>query len=178
MKRKRLSAVLGIVLALVMLAGLTVQFASAAVGNEYTIEFLNPLGRVEPQDNQPLIERIPWQLDGNGHLKEKKVIMRLQYSSNNVGDALAMMLIDEYGKYGEYYPDAGIIFVTAGLGGNWGAKTEASYNVNWVNPTGVAGSPSYWRAPTGSPADWNDKYAAGNGVYAGRIDIAIMGLAD
>ena len=173
MKRKRFSAVLGVTLALVLLLGLTIPLASAA--EEYTIEFLNPLGRVEPQDNQPLAERVPWKLDANGHLTEKKVIMRAQYSSTNVGDALVLSLIDEYGKYGQYYPDAGIIYVTGSLGGNWGSRTDDQYNVSYVNPA----SAPYWRAPTGAPSDWNDKYSAGTGNYTGgNIDIAIMGLAD
>jgi hypothetical protein len=167
---------MGVILAFVMLLGLTLPLASAA--DEYTIEYLNPLGRVEPQDNQPLTERVPWQLDANGHLTEKKVIMRLNYGSTNVTDALVLNLMDQYGKYGQYHANGGIIYVTSALSGNWGAKSEANYNVNWVNPTGATGSPSYWRAPTGSPADWNDKYAAGNGAYAGKIDIALMGLAD
>jgi hypothetical protein len=47
---------MGVILAFVMLLGLTLPLASAADG--YTIEFLNPLGRIEPQDNQPLAERV------------------------------------------------------------------------------------------------------------------------
>ena len=175
MKHKRLSAVLGCVLALIMLAGLTVPLTSA---NSVTLEFLNPLGRIEPQENRSLAERYAWKLDENGKLTEKKVIMRLFYANSLAPTALMMRLIDEYGKYGEFYDDAGIILLTAGLSGNWGPKTEANYNVNWVEGrTGV----TYVTAPAGAPADWNDKYSSGSGNYNsahGPVDIAIMGVAD
>ena len=55
MKRKRFSAVLGCILTLAILAGIAVPLASAA---EQTITFLNPLGKVEPLDNQALAERL------------------------------------------------------------------------------------------------------------------------
>ena len=176
MKRKRLSRIIGIILTVMMLAGLAVPFASA--GGTYTLEFLNPKGRIEPHDNQPLTERVPWQLDAQGHLMEKKVVLRLQYDTTNTGDALALLLMDEFGKYGQYYPDAGIIYVTSAFSGNWGPKTEQNYNVNWVNPTGASGSPSYWQAPTGAPSNWNDLYRSGTGTYSGKIDIVLGGIAN
>ncbi|MDR0490995.1 MAG: hypothetical protein LBH28_07105, partial [Oscillospiraceae bacterium] len=56
MKKKRLSAVLGCILAFAILAGFTVPFASAA--DDVSIEFLNPLGTFVPNDNQPLAQRV------------------------------------------------------------------------------------------------------------------------
>ena len=178
MKRKRLSAILGCILALTILAGFLLPLANAA---DVTIEFLNPFGRIEPLDNQPLAERTPWAVDASGHLTEKKVILRVTYSGSHGPDALVMHLIDQYGKYGQYYPDAGIIFVTSSLGGNWGPKTEQNYNVNWVNPTGGAGSPTYFSTNYTSSVtggNWVDQYSSGSGTYAGPIDVAILGTAD
>jgi hypothetical protein len=172
-KKKRFSAILGVVLAFVLLIGLTLPLAGAA--GAYTIEFLNPLGRVEPQDNQPLTERVPWLLDADGHLTETKVVMRIQYDTTSTGDALAMMLMDEFGRYGQYYPNAGIVYVTSAFSGNWGPKTELNYNTNWVvGGTGVSVSnlTGYSMAPlTGT-------YQPSNANYRGKIDVALGGIAN
>ena len=56
MKRKRLSALFGIIIALALLAGLTVPLAMA---DEVVIEFYNPLAEWEPIDNMPIASRAP-----------------------------------------------------------------------------------------------------------------------
>jgi hypothetical protein len=172
-KRKKLTKLLGVILALVMLSGLTMPFASAS---EVTIEFLNPLGRVEPLDNQPLTERPEWLLDENGKLMERKVVRAITFSNNQASIALAMMLMDEFGRYGEFYPDAGILLVANGsLGNNWGRRSDQEY-INMVNVT----NSRYTAAGTVggmTAAVWNARYQSPV-AYTGRIDIAIMGVAD
>ena len=56
MKRKRFSALLGIIIALTLLVGLTTPIASSA---SVVIEFYNPLAEMEPQDNMPIAPRAP-----------------------------------------------------------------------------------------------------------------------
>ena len=56
MKRKRFSALLGIIIALTMLASLTVPIATA---EDVEIEFYNPLAELEPVDNMPIAPRGP-----------------------------------------------------------------------------------------------------------------------
>jgi len=172
-KRKRISKLLSIILTLVLLSALSVPFASAA---EVTIEYLNPLGRLEPLDNQPLSERTPWQLDANGKLTERKVLRAVTYGNNQASVALIMMLIDEFGRYGEFYDDAGILFVANGsLGFNWGRRSDAEYSamVNVTNSRYTASA-----AINGlTAAQWNARYQSPV-AYTGKVDAVFGGVAD
>jgi hypothetical protein len=89
-KKKRLSAVLGCLLAFAILAGIAVPFASAAAADE-TIEFLNPLGTFMPNDNQPLA--------GRASLAGKSVALCYYAKDANreALTALGRMLLIEYG---------------------------------------------------------------------------------
>jgi len=173
-KIKRLSKLLSVILTLVLLSGLAIPFASA--NDEVKIEYLNPLGRVEPLDNQPLAERTPWALDEDGKLTERKVIRAVTYGNNQASVALIMMLIDEFGRYGEFYPDAGIIMAGNGsLGGNWGRRTDVEYG-NMVN---VSNS-RYTAAATINgltAAQWNARYQSPI-TFTGKVDYVISGVAD
>ena len=55
MRKRKLSAFIVVVLAAAMLVGVVIPLASAA---DETITFLNPLGKVDPPDNQPLAARL------------------------------------------------------------------------------------------------------------------------
>ncbi|MDR0489865.1 MAG: fibronectin type III domain-containing protein, partial [Oscillospiraceae bacterium] len=79
MKRKKLLRVMGCLLAIAMLAGIMVATVSA---DSPEIAFLNPLGEVEPVQNQPLVARLA---DLNGSR-----IRLLQYGAANSASQLAM----------------------------------------------------------------------------------------
>ena len=65
MKKKRFSAVLGLVLSIVIMAGIAVPAASAA--DSVTVTVLNPKGTVEPLTNWPLAER-DWKASDGGRI--------------------------------------------------------------------------------------------------------------
>ena len=194
MKKKKLSAFIAVLLALTFIAGMAGPFVGAA---DVTIEFLNPLGKVDMHDNLPLAERVPWKLDENGRLTERKVLGLPTNGTQFAQIAVAMHLIDKFGKFGQYYPDAGIVLVTSSIGGNWGPNTDASYDFFNNSPDGQAAGTlsgnmnTYYTAPAGvlpSQNAWNLAYSAhpnmtaagavtGTANIAGDIDVQLAGTA-
>jgi hypothetical protein len=103
-------------LALAILLGFAAPFASAA---SETITFLNPLGKVEPLDNQPLAER-PDSLRG-------KTVLLLYYGAacnSEVGQALGQLLTAEYTTAIIKQDDPGI----PALGLPYDARSAANYD--------------------------------------------------
>ena len=197
MKKKKLSAFIAVLLALTFIGGMAGPFVSAS---NVTIEFLNPLGKIDMFDNLPLAERTPWLLDDQGRLMERKVIGLPTNGTQFAQIAIAMRLIDKFGKYGQFYPDAGIILVTSTIGGNWGPNTDASYDLYNNSPDGLATGGlggftgninTYYTAPAGvlpSQNAWNLAYSAhpnmttagavtGTANIAGDIDVQLAGTA-
>ncbi|MDR0491120.1 MAG: hypothetical protein LBH28_07760 [Oscillospiraceae bacterium] len=147
MKRKRLSALLGCILALTVLAGFVVPIAGRAADFELTV--LNPKADFEQINNMPLADRKPLQDKLNS--KQPLNILVLFYgkfSNEQETWGVAWALKDYWmGKYG--YTDAGIkltgVFDNAGTGTNnttrywkalgvppplgtpWGTKSGKSY---------------------------------------------------
>jgi len=196
-KRKKLSAIIAVLLALTFVAGMTGPLASAS---NVTIEFLNPLGKIDTLDNLPLAERTPWLLDDEGRLLERKVVGLPNNGTTFPIFAIAMHLIDIYGKYGQFYPDAGIILVASAFGGNWSSNTEAHQELYNNSPDGLAsgglggftgGLMTYVTAPAGvlpSTNAWNLAYSAhpnmnaagvttGTANWTGDIDVQLAGTA-
>ena len=196
MKRKKLSAFIAVILALTFIAGMTGPFAGAA---NVTIEFLNPLAKIDMHDSLPLAERIPWKLDENGKLTERKVIALTTNGTQFAQIAIAMRLIDKFGKY-DPATDAGILLITSSIGGNWGPNTDASYDLYANSPDGLAtgglGGTSgnintYFTAPAGvlpSTNEWNLAYSAhpnmtelgattGTANWVGDVDAVLAGTA-
>ena len=130
MKKKRLSMLLGCILALAIVAGIAVPLATAAT---VTVEVLNPLGNFDIQYNQPLTSRDRFlnaegEVDFNG-----KVIGLSTYSkvgNANAATALGQLLTAEF-------PGVTVQTVTA-LGSPWNNKTDANYNL-WAGVTATGG---------------------------------------
>jgi hypothetical protein len=196
-KRKKLSAFIAVMLALTFLFAMAVPFAGAS---SVTIEFMNPLGKIDMWDNLPLAERKPWALDEQGRLTER-IVMGLPTNGTTFPQvAIAMHLIDLYGKYNQYYPGAGIILVTSAFGGNWASNTYASQQLYNNSPDGLASGglggftgaiATYYAAPTGvlpSVNAWNLAYSShpnmtaagavtGTVNWTGDIDVQLAGTA-
>ena len=122
-------------LAVTLLAGLALPFASAS-GPGVTIEFLNPLGKIDMHDNIPLAERKPWNLGPDGKLRERIVLAMPTNGTQMSQIAIAMHLIDQYGKY-DPATGHGIILVTSSIGGNWGPNADVSYDLLGNSPDGL-----------------------------------------
>ena len=180
MKRKKLSALLAIILTLTIVAAMTAPLASAS---EVTIEFLNPLGKIDPLDNNPLAERTPWLLDANGKLLEKKVIGVYTQSGTAGTNAIAMALVDEFGLYN---PETGhgIILVNGAHGGNWGRRADATYDYRMVRPSGQslndpAGQAVTYLTTLPATPNMPNGYGIGmTGAYSGWIDVVLSGEAN
>ena len=89
MKRKRLSILLGFILTLTMLAGLTIPLASAA---DVTIEFYNPLAEWEPIDNMPIASREP--LKAKIAAGEEINLLAMYYGGKPYGASMSIALAD------------------------------------------------------------------------------------
>ena len=116
MKRKTLSALLGCVLAISLLAGIVIPFAGAS--NNVAIPFLNPLAEVDVPYDQPLSERLD-------SLQNKNIVLAA-YSKDANSEALrglGQLLQKEYNCTVSYSPT---------LGSAWNEKTDANYNT-WAN---------------------------------------------
>ena len=140
MKRKRISKLIAIALALTFMVGAVGPLGTLAAPASVEIEFLNPLGKIDMLDLQPLAIRTPWALDAQGHLTERKVLEVPTNGTQSPQIGVAMHLIDMFGKYGEYYEDAGIVLVTRTIGGNWGSNGYVSYDVYSNFADGLAAS--------------------------------------
>ena len=113
MKKKRVSAVIGCLLALIMMVGIVMPLSAAAV----TLEFLNPLGTVIPPANQPLVTR-PADLNG-------KTVKLINYGAATTPSALSLAALGDQLKYD--YPS--VTIVTATISGTmYDAKTPAIYD--------------------------------------------------
>lgn len=113
MKRKRISALLGIVIALTVLAGLTVPLATAE-GVE--IEFYNPRAELEPIDNMPVASRASLNkkiADG-----EEINLLVMYYGGKpfgaNLGISLADLVKEEFVKKNPALEDKISITITNG----------------------------------------------------------------
>jgi len=185
-------------LALTFLVGMAAPFAGAS---NVTIEFLNPLGKIDMLDNLPLAVRTPWALDEEGKLTERKVLSLPTNGTQFAQVAIAMHLIDRFGKY-DPVTDAGIILVTSSIGGNWGPNSDTSYDLLSNSPDGLANANAfgtnvtgnlvtYFTAPAGvlpSQNAWNLAYSAhpnmnaagavtGTANWVGDIDVQLAGTA-
>lgn len=197
MKKRKLSAFIAVLLAFTFLFAMASPVASAS---NVTIEFLNPLGQIDMKDSLPLAERRPWALDENGRLTERIVLGLPTNGTQFPQIAIAMHLVDLYGRYGEFHPGAGIILVTSSIGGNWGPNTYASYDVYANSPDGLASGGlggftgnvvTFLTAPVGtlpSQGEWNVRYSShpnlndqnmpiGAVNWTGDIDVQLGGTA-
>ncbi|MCL2366509.1 MAG: hypothetical protein FWC75_05605 [Oscillospiraceae bacterium] len=201
MKRKKLSIFIAAILTMALIFTMT---APLAVASNVTIEFLNPLGQIDMLDNLPLAERRPWQLDENGKLTERIVVGLPTNGTLFPQIAIAMHLIDLYGRYNEIHPGAGIVLVTSAFGGNWSSNTDASQDFFNNSPDGLAAGglgglsvggaavPTYVVAPAGvlpSVGEWNLRYSShpnmnpitgattGTINFTGDIDVQLAGTA-
>jgi len=152
-------------LAVTLLAGMAAPFASAS--DPVTIEFLNPLGKIDMHDNLPLAERKPWKLDPiTGKLTERIVLGMPTNGTQQSQIAIAMHLIDRFGKY-DPVTNAGIILVTSSIGGNWGPNADVSYDVMANSPDGMATGGLGWppaSVTAGASQNMNTYYTAPAGV--------------
>ena len=96
-KRKRVSALFGIIIVITMLAGLMAPTASGAA---VTIEFYNPLAEMEPIDNMPIAPRGP--LNAKIAAGEEINLLIMYYGGKpfgaNLGIALADLAREEFYK--------------------------------------------------------------------------------
>jgi hypothetical protein len=160
--KKKLSAVFCALLALAMLAGLTVPFAAAA---NVSLEIINPKAKLEPIDNMPLADRAPLaaKLAANGGQGVKILLLFYEKASNSEAlIALAQLLKAEYpnieldaiqNNHATWQADG----TAPPLGTPWGPKTGAGY---------TDGHP-YTEQP-------NDRYI----YWATHYDAIIFGVAD
>ena len=132
MKRKKLSMALGLALAIAILAGFAVPFASAA--GDVSVKVLNPLGKYDIQKNTPLASRAKMlDKDGNIDLNGKVIgISGYTKPGNKPGlDALGDLLIERFP--GVLVVDTGV----ADIGSPWYNKTPANYDL-WGGVTPLA----------------------------------------
>jgi len=207
-KRKKSSTVLiAVMLAVTLMTGMAAPLASATPA-PVTIEFLNPLGKIDMLDNLPLAERKPWALDPvTGKLTERIVLALPTNGTQQAQIAIAMHLIDRFGKY-DPETNAGIVLVTSSIGGNLGPNADVSYDVMSNSPDGMAvggiGWPpasetagasqnmvTYFAAPVGvlpTQGAWNLAYSShpnmnaagivtGTVNWAGDIDVQLAGTS-
>ncbi|MDR0491970.1 MAG: hypothetical protein LBH28_12075 [Oscillospiraceae bacterium] len=156
MKRKRLSIVLGCVLALALMAGIAIPIASAAT---VTLNVLNPFANFQIQKNQPLSSREKFlnalgEVDLNG-----KYIGLSAYGkvgNTEAIQALGWLLMDEF-------PTVHIVNTgVTDLGSPWNNKTNANYD-QWAGAVAL-----------GTTA----RDFAGANVSGARLDAVIFGVSD
>ena len=179
----------------------------AVAAEPVTIEFLNPLAKIDMHDSQPLAERPGWQLDPvTGKLTEP-IALVMPHNGDQAGMlAVAMGLIDRFGSYGDdtsCAPGAGIILLISAGNGGWGPRLDQMYDLYDNSPDGGAGPNSNtanyytftgmsgYSAAAGGPTleALNLRYsshptmnaAGGNAPsgtrYAGDIDAVLAGTA-
>ena len=135
MKRKRFSAVLGLILAFAVVAGFVFPLASA----ETTVTVLNPKGVVEPLDNQPLTDRLSSLDDADIAL-----VYYAKDANKEAMTALGEMLEDEF--------DAQITALL--LANEWDEVDAATYD-QWAGYDAVI----FGVADTNSTAWWSAYHA-------------------
>ena len=129
MKKTRFSSVFAIVLIIALLSGLAIPLASA---QNVSIEFLNPLGKIETLNNQALAERSFTDFSG-------KTVAIASYSKTTNSEAcraLALLLEEEYGVFSETNPTGIRILTSPNLGNAWNQKTDANY-ATWASADAV-----------------------------------------
>ncbi|MDR0489721.1 MAG: hypothetical protein LBH28_00545 [Oscillospiraceae bacterium] len=195
MKRKRLSAVFGCVLALAVLLGVTVPLARA---EDVTVEFLNPLADVEPINNQPLAPRTGWTFDGAGNPDFNGKVVGLSWYTKNINShilaAIAMKLKEEYPDVIILSPgNVGSIFTSNQLtAANLSGTAIPNSNPLLLNrrlrnsTTALAALSSPWNAKTDANYNqWGGVTTVAN-TFLGtsttattvRVDAMIYGVAD
>ena len=115
MKKKRFTAVLGLILSLAMLVGIAAPVASASASDSIT--FLNPLGVINPAANQRLAER---QADLSG--KEVGLLYYSKDANKEAVVALGELLAADV---------TGVTLTQTDIGDSIGPKTEAQYD-DWA----------------------------------------------
>ena len=116
--RKRLATVLGCLLVLTILVGVVIPVTGSAP--DVTIEFLNPLGTIEPKVNQPLTDR-PGDLNG-------KTVRLIYYGAANSPSQLTCQALGALLE--TQYPRVNIIDAGANSLGTvlYDAKTDEQYD--------------------------------------------------
>jgi len=190
-KRKKISALLGIALTIAVLAGAMVPIANASPSME--IEFVNPLADVEPINNLPLAERTGWTFDAEGNPDFNGKVVGLAWYTKNVNShalaAIAMKLKNEY-------PD--VIIAASGNVGSIFTNTALTATTNPF-PANTALVGKRLRNNSGTFANlanpWNAKTDANYNLWGGvstlayqltsattttnlRLDAVILGVAD